>query len=429
MLHENAELTQWTPLTAPPETLQLLVVPPAHAELKQRASSLLRDLESYPLVSKIHQISTIEWSVIGLDRLDVLARVLDSTVLSRRDNLVQLLLEKEACVHRPGDVPQPLHAAVAVNHVPTVRLLLNARADPNRGVDDEGKPALQLAAAAGSSAVVRLLLENGAAVNSPDLTEAPLHGAAAVGHFETVKYLLEAQAVVNHVGRGGKAALHFAAATGAGDVVRELIKNRAEVNQQDRNRKVSLQYAVSSDSVESVDALLKAGAAGSDLKIKDRQPLLHYALAASTEEMVSYILSQKADMHAQDPKGRVPLLVAAARSDPNFVKLIRSSTRQLKEDTDQALYVAAEKGNASVVQFLLKERADAAVKDMNGTTALHLAAAGGYEVVIRDLLHAKADAHCRDGKSRIPWDVCNRAAVSVSDYFYAAQMRVQKLHQ
>ena len=67
--------------------------------------------------------------------------------------------------------------------------------------------------------------------------------------------------------------------------------------------------------------------------------------------------------------------------------------------------MACEKGNSSVVQFLLHKRANPSSRTEE-TTALHLAAAGGYEVVIRELLHAKADANCKDSKSRIPWKVC-----------------------
>eukprot|EP00439_Symbiodinium_sp_Y106_P070247 s761_g12.t1 len=366
LLHENTALTRWSALAEAPDVLQLVVVPPAHAVQRQAAAELLSQLEnSRPYAATINQITKTDWSVLG-----------DRTTSS----------------------------AVMLNHVPTVRLLLRARADTNC-TDDDSKSALHLAAAGGSSVVARLLLENRAIINRPEDTETPLHAATAVGHPETASILLEAQAQVNRTGKADRTALHCAAVAGAGPVVSALVAARAEIHRQDRNRKVALQYAVSSDDVLSVDVLLSAGAAGTELKIRDRVPVLHYALTASTEAMVEHVLQRRADLDATDPKGRLPFLLAAARSDSGFIKLLCKWRPLDAEDIDRALCVACEKGNSSVVQFLLHKRANPSSRTEE-TTALHLAAAGGYEVVIRELLHAKADANCKDSKSRIPWKVC-----------------------
>ncbi|CAE7395715.1 ANKRD50 [Symbiodinium sp. CCMP2456] len=405
LLHENMALTRWSALAEAPDVLQLVVVPPAHAAQRQAAAELLSQLEnSRPYPATINQIARTEWSVLGLTTDLVLAKTLDSTIRYKSEYIVGMLLEQRAAVNRPEGTAQPLHSAVMLNHLPTVRLLLRAAADTNC-TDDDSKSALHLAAAGGSSVVARLLLENRAIINRPEDTETPLHSAAAVRHLETVSILLEAQAQVNRTGRAERTALHCAAVAGAGPVVSALVAARAEIHRQDRNRKVALQYAVSSDDVLSVDVLLSAGAAGAELKIRGRVPVLHYALSASTEAMVEHVLRRRADLDATDPKGRLPFLLAAARSDSGFIKLLCKWKPLDAEDMDRALCVAAEKGNSSVVQFLLQRRANPSSRTEE-TTCLHLAAAGGYEVVIRELLHAKADANCKDSKSRIPWKVC-----------------------
>ena len=415
LLHEQAELTRWTTLPTLPEALHFLVVPAAHAEIKQQASSLLRELELSPSTRNVERIDLVDWSVIGLDRVEVLDMTLNKAVvekiqryLDRRERIVSLLLGKRATVERPTETIQPLHRAVAISHAPTVEVLLNARASPDTGADEDGRSALELAASFGSRescAVARLLLQHGARVDRPARADTALHAAAASGYLPTVELLITAVADVNRVGRAERAALQFAAIAGAGDVVTALIRAKAEVQRRDKNRKEALQYAVSSDDVQSVSALLDAGAGGGELKIGNR-PLLHYALAASTEEMVEYILSRKADVNARDAHGRLPLLVAAARSDASFAELMYRKASHSQEVVDESLCAAAEKCNSAVVRFLLQRRADPTAR--SHTTALHLAAAAGDEIVVRDLLYAKANPHCRDGNSKIPWDVCKR---------------------
>jgi len=56
----------------------------------------------------------------------------------------------------------------------------------------EGAPPLWCAAAAGHGAIVRLLTEHGANVNSTTKTNStPLRAACFDGHFEIVQYLVE----------------------------------------------------------------------------------------------------------------------------------------------------------------------------------------------------------------------------------------------
>ncbi len=56
----------------------------------------------------------------------------------------------------------------------------------------EGAPPLWCAAAAGHTQIVKLLVERGASVNSTTKTNStPLRAACFDGHFEIVKYLVE----------------------------------------------------------------------------------------------------------------------------------------------------------------------------------------------------------------------------------------------
>jgi ankyrin repeat protein len=91
---------------------------------------------------------------------------------------------------------------------------------------------LHHAAEAGFHKVVKILLDNGADVNTKDHDgNTALHTAARKEHFEIVKILLDRSANVNEKNVGvGETALHMAAKTGNFQIVELLFANGAEVN-------------------------------------------------------------------------------------------------------------------------------------------------------------------------------------------------------
>ncbi len=138
----------------------------------------------------------------------------------------------------------PLALAASANHLDVVNLLLRHRADPN-AQDDEGNTALMHAAMHGFASVIDVLLLHGAspiatradgehAVSlaasfgrpaslgtlfraDPKLVDArnvrgwtPLHGAAALGHLVTIKYLIGRwSASVTATDANGRTPLHL----------------------------------------------------------------------------------------------------------------------------------------------------------------------------------------------------------------------------
>jgi ankyrin repeat protein len=114
-------------------------------------------------------------------------------------SLVKLLLDRGASATKgPAGMRgwTPLLFAAGAGNVESVRLLLDAGADPNARAP-AGQTPLVMAAERGepgqAAAVIRLLLERGANVNVPDmLAETALHKAARAGDLEVAKQLIEA---------------------------------------------------------------------------------------------------------------------------------------------------------------------------------------------------------------------------------------------
>lgn len=69
-----------------------------------------------------------------------------------------------------------------------------------------------------------------------------------------------------------------------------------------------------------------------------------------------------------------------------------------------SLHVAATRGHADILEFLLATKADPNVQDEAGTTPLHFAAEMGNARVARVLLAAGADASLKNGFGRMAAD-------------------------
>jgi ankyrin repeat protein len=114
-------------------------------------------------------------------------------------SLVKLLLDRGASASKgPPNMRGwvPLHFAAQAGNLESIKLLLNAGADPNAQAPG-GQTPLVLAAERlsrlQSASVIVFLLGRGARVNVPDMQgETALHKAARAGHLESAKMLIEA---------------------------------------------------------------------------------------------------------------------------------------------------------------------------------------------------------------------------------------------
>nr|6FES_A Chain A, D12_BRIC2, a synthetic protein,D12_BRIC2, a synthetic protein [synthetic construct]6FES_B Chain B, D12_BRIC2, a synthetic protein,D12_BRIC2, a synthetic protein [synthetic construct]6FES_C Chain C, D12_BRIC2, a synthetic protein,D12_BRIC2, a synthetic protein [synthetic construct]6FES_D Chain D, D12_BRIC2, a synthetic protein,D12_BRIC2, a synthetic protein [synthetic construct] len=135
----------------------------------------------------------------------------------------------------PGsDLGKKLLEAARAGQDDEVRILLANGADVNTA-DETGFTPLHLAAWEGHLGIVEVLLKNGADVNANDERgHTPLHLAAYTGHLEIVEVLLKNGAGVNATDVIGTAPLHLAAMWGHEEIVEVLLKNGADARAQDK---------------------------------------------------------------------------------------------------------------------------------------------------------------------------------------------------
>ena len=135
--------------------------------------------------------------------------------------------------------PSEFELAVISNDVSKVKMLLNSGVNVNLNYG-----LIRACSGSGHEEVARLLLENGANVNSStENGSTPLFWAVRFGHYNIVKLLITHGADINQHEKSNVTPLHQAVEYKHLDVVKLLIQNNVEPNKIDYAGKTPLDYA------------------------------------------------------------------------------------------------------------------------------------------------------------------------------------------
>ena len=205
--------------------------------------------------------------------------------------IAEFLIAHGAAVNGVGTNRQttPLHWAVMADQPAMVKLLLDRGAAA--GAESyEGRPLSN----ARSVPVARLLLEHGAPVNTPGEQRAPLHAAAYDGRFEVLKELLARGANVNATNSWGATSLHEAARSEAAraELALALINAGANVNARDPGGSTPLHVAVGGFT-GCMDGMIPFW--------------VKHSIARSRIQVAEALVAHGADLDAADSAGRTPL--------------------------------------------------------------------------------------------------------------------------
>ncbi|MBN2315462.1 MAG: ankyrin repeat domain-containing protein [Sedimentisphaerales bacterium] len=242
-------------------------------------------------------------------------------------DMVKVLLAKGANIN--GGYCPPLHTAVMKGPKDIVELLIQQGADINAKdkwgctplywsinnkvfpSDNDNPPIDSL----------HLLIANGADVNIEyGDGETALLLAAKAGQTDTVRLLLEAGANINAKDDRGQNALHVMldirnASNNryrlSKDTLELLLAKGADVNAKDNDGRTPLHLAAESADREIVALLLDKGADINAKEDKSGFTALHYAARLGKRNIAELLIARGADIHANDKQGHTPLYVAA----------------------------------------------------------------------------------------------------------------------
>lgn len=139
--------------------------------------------------------------------------------------------------------------------------------------------------------------------------DTPLIKAAANGHIEVVKLLLEQGADVNRHNEGGETPLHYAARNGHVEVMEILLDHGADVTAKGTGCGTPLQWAARSGQIKAAELLL-AHDADVNQKGTDEHTALTDAVRNGHVDMVKFLLSRGAEVNTRASYGCTPLYEA-----------------------------------------------------------------------------------------------------------------------
>jgi uncharacterized protein len=236
----------------------------------------------------------------------------------------------------------------------------------------------------------------------------PLMFAAREDDMESARLLVAAGADLNAVGGDGKGALGLAAFSGSYDIATFLVDNHAKVNVADAQRFTPLFWAVDRRNMETapnfpwmvtidplplIKKLLDAGADPNALvnntpraRMREGSPRIVFSTAlmraafSGDIELVQLLLAHGADPHTMSKDRETPLMAACGTGFINGYNKQRTPAERLAvvkllidlgEDVNAAdsygitpLMVAANLGDAAIVQYLIDKGADLAAHDL-----------------------------------------------------------------
>ncbi|MCX5640559.1 MAG: ankyrin repeat domain-containing protein [Planctomycetota bacterium] len=182
-----------------------------------------------------------------------------------------------------------LHFAAESGNMDIVKMLLDAKANPN-AQDRTGKTPVTVAAERGKTDVLTALLAAGGDANARDQVQgSPLLWASGLGTTETVVILLKAN---------------------------------ANPNIQDVNGMTPLMWAAGVGKPETVTVLLAKGADGKAIDRLTGESALMRALRTGKTETVKILLAANPDITVRNSLGMTPFLVACAYGDVDKVKML-----------------------------------------------------------------------------------------------------------
>ena len=227
----------------------------------------------------------------------------------------------------------------------------------------DGWTSIMCAADKGHTAVVSLLLANGAQVTEPDYKDnkTPLLCAAEKRHLDVMKILVKERPALdlNHSDKGGWTALMRSAHIGYTEAVQFLLDSGANINKRDVNGSIALHFAAIEGHTETVRLLIERG---SDVQILGWNESALFNAICKGHVDTSLLLIQSGSDLDKECNQYTPLIQAIITDNVDIATALLENgadpnkmvTQKGKNNSLPPLFLAIKAGSLVMVDLLLK---------------------------------------------------------------------------
>ena len=311
------------------------------------------------------------------------------------DRLNELLVESRPC--KPKEATAALQRAILKktdDSAPCIQLLLSKHADPN-STDGRGTPFVVLAADSGCTATVKLLLDAGADPNKPRLSDnsTALHRAVWNNHVACVDALLGAGAKTEKLDSQGRTPLIVASQNDRTESMVSLLNYKSNVKVRDAKDRTALYWAARLGNTAIANLIVSIDQDIIDVSdVRGNTPLI-MATERGFQKIVELLINAKADVDICNDIGDTALLIAAKAGHRECLQLLLEAEADVdvvnKSGTNPLFHCMTD---ASSLSDILEAGADPDVKmTADGKTVLALLSARDFPVCLKLLLEANAE--------------------------------------
>lgn len=321
------------------------------------------------------------------DRDTINAALLEATGIGAKDVVFHLLSRKADANYSPVPGTSPLLTAVKTNFVDVVQALIDHGANFNVKAPGERTP---LHAAHRSVELSRLLLENGATIDSVADIGTPLYLASRWNQIEVVKLylghspILELEIPISEEAPhfDGMTALTVAADCGNTEIMRLLLEAGANVNHLTTRNNFPLQYYLirNHPTEDGLRTLLEYNP-NLDLKDDDDDVALNCLTSTTPVSLIRLMVNAGAKLEIANNQGYTPLCMAVTKENYDVAKYLlskKAQTNNIRGHRGGPLHLACLQGSLSLVKLLIENGADVNLADESiAGTPLQSACLGG----------------------------------------------------